>query len=35
MTTAITRMITWLKGEPVGADAFGNRYYQERRPARG
>lgn len=35
MTTAITRVITWLKGEPTGIDAFGNRYYQERRPARG
>jgi NADH:ubiquinone oxidoreductase subunit len=35
MTTAITHWITWLKGEPVGTDDFGNRYYRERRPARG
>jgi NADH:ubiquinone oxidoreductase subunit len=35
MANAITRAITWLKGEPTGVDAFGNRYYQERRPARG
>ena len=34
MANAITRAITWLKGEPTGVDAFGNRYYQERRPAR-
>ena len=33
MTTAITRMITWLKGEPVGSDEFGNQYYQDRKPA--
>jgi len=31
MTTAITRLITWLKGEPVGTDDFGNRYFQERK----
>jgi NADH:ubiquinone oxidoreductase subunit len=31
MTTAITRVITWLRGEQVGTDRLGNRYYQERR----
>lgn len=31
-----TRLFTWLKGQRVGEDAFGNRYYQERgTPARG
>lgn len=30
MTTAITRVITWLKGEAVGTDEYGNRYYQDR-----
>ena len=25
-----TRLFTWLKGELVGTDAFGNRYYRER-----
>jgi NADH:ubiquinone oxidoreductase subunit len=25
-----TRLYTWLKGELVGVDAFGHRYYQER-----
>jgi NADH:ubiquinone oxidoreductase subunit len=31
-----TRLFTWLRGEQVGSDAFGNRYYRERRkpPAR-
>ncbi len=33
MTTAITRVITWLKGEVVGTDEFGNRYYQDRKAA--
>ena len=31
MTTAITRVITWLRGEQVGVDSEGNKYYQERR----
>lgn len=31
MATAITHLVTWLRGEPVGTDAEGNRYYQERR----
>jgi NADH:ubiquinone oxidoreductase subunit len=26
-----TRLFTWLRGRPVGTDAFGNRYYMERR----
>lgn len=25
-----TRLYTWLKGEPVGIDGFGNRYFRER-----
>jgi NADH:ubiquinone oxidoreductase subunit len=25
-----TRIFTWLRGELVGADQFGNRYYRER-----
>jgi len=31
-----TRLFTWLRGEQVGSDGFGNRYYRERRrpPAR-
>ena len=35
MTTAITRMITWLRGEAVGTDEFGNQYYHDRKPAPG
>jgi NADH:ubiquinone oxidoreductase subunit len=27
-----TRLFTWLKGEPVGTDHLGNRYFRERRP---
>ncbi len=27
-----TRLFTYLHGQPVGRDAEGNRYYQERRP---
>ncbi len=30
MTTFGTRLFTWLRGEFVGEDEFGNRYYQER-----
>lgn len=25
-------LATWLKGEHVGTDAYGNRYYRERKP---
>jgi NADH:ubiquinone oxidoreductase subunit len=25
-----TRLFTWLRGELVGVDAFGNRYYREK-----
>ena len=36
MPNAITRVITWLHGEPVGEDPFGNRYYQHKKaPASG
>lgn len=35
MTTAITRLITWLRGEPVGTDPYGNRYYHDRKSANG
>ena len=31
MATAITRVLTWSKGEQVGVDAEGNKYYHERR----
>ncbi len=30
-----TLLFTWLKGEPVGTDSFGNRYYRERKPSAG
>ena len=23
-----TRLLTWLRGAPVGSDAYGNRYYR-------
>jgi len=25
-----TRLLTWFRGELVGVDSFGNRYYRER-----
>ena len=28
-----TRLFTWLRGEQVGSDRFGNRYYRERHKA--
>ena len=28
MTTLGTRILTWLRGELVGTDAYGNRYYR-------
>ena len=30
-----TRLFTWLRGEPVGSDDQGNRYYQERKAVPG
>ena len=30
MTTFGTRLMTWWKGELVGRDQFGNRYYREK-----
>ena len=30
-----TRLFTWLKGEYVGSDSQGNRYYRERKPVPG
>ena len=30
MTTLGTRLYTWLKGEAVGQDSFGNRYFREK-----
>lgn len=30
-----TRIFTWLRGEHVGADQFGNQYYQDRKPVKG
>ena len=35
MTTIGTRLHTWLNGEQVGADDFGHRYFQEKRPPTG
>ena len=36
MATIGTRLWTWWKGELVGEDQFGNRYYREKgKPARG
>ena len=35
MTTLVTRVMTWLQGERVGTDSFGNIYYQERRKPEG
>ena len=34
MTTFGTMLFTRLRGRPVGADHFGNRYYEQRRPPR-
>ena len=31
MATAITHVLTWLRGEQVGKDTEGNVYYHERR----
>jgi NADH:ubiquinone oxidoreductase subunit len=28
--TVGTRIMTWLRGEQVGTDAFGNRYYRDK-----
>jgi len=33
--TVGTRLFTWLRGELVGEDAQGNRYYRERKTAAG
>lgn len=30
-----TRLYTWLRGELVGTDQFGNHYYQDRKEAKG
>jgi len=30
MATIGTQLYTWWKGEPVGEDEFGNRYFQEK-----
>lgn len=35
MANAITRVITWLNGELVGEDRFGNKYYIQRRASNG
>ena len=32
--TITTRLYTLFHGKPVGSDAFGNRYYKEKRPAK-
>jgi len=31
MATAITHFLTWFRGEQVGEDSEGNKYYRERR----
>ncbi|HWB51897.1 MAG TPA: NADH:ubiquinone oxidoreductase subunit NDUFA12 [Stellaceae bacterium] len=31
MTTIGTRLLTWLRGELVGTDRYGNRYYRLKR----
>jgi len=31
MTTLGTRLLTWLRGERVGSDAYGNSYYRLKR----
>lgn len=31
MANAITKVITWLSGEKVGSDSFGNTYYQHKK----
>jgi NADH:ubiquinone oxidoreductase subunit len=31
MTTLGTRLLTWLRGELMGTDAYGNRYYRLKR----
>ena len=33
--TIATRIFTWWKGEPVGSDDSGNRYYREKSPPEG
>jgi len=30
MTTIGTRILTWLRGEQVGTDALGNRYFRDK-----
>ncbi len=35
MSAIGTRLFTWLRGEAVGEDEFGNRYFQERRAGDG
>jgi NADH:ubiquinone oxidoreductase subunit len=30
-----TRLFTWLRGEYVGSDEQGNRYYHEKKPVKG
>lgn len=35
MANSWTRIFTFFKGKFVAKDAFGNRYYEERRPRRG
>jgi len=35
MATIGTRLFTWLKGESVGKDEFGNSYYHEKGMAEG
>ncbi len=34
MTTAITKVVTWLSGQWVGQDSFGNHYYVARKASK-
>ncbi|HUN50178.1 MAG TPA: NADH:ubiquinone oxidoreductase subunit NDUFA12 [Candidatus Sulfotelmatobacter sp.] len=34
LMTIGTRLYTWWRGEPVGEDAFGNRYFRDKRGGR-
>lgn len=33
MTTIGTRILTWLRGQQVGTDQFGNRYFRDKKGA--
>lgn len=35
LATLQVQIMTWLRGNPIGTDRFGNRYFEERRPRPG